>query len=109
MTVDLGATSGRVLVGRLGRDRLEVAEVHRFRNEPAGSGPEQHWDADELFAQTVIGLQRAAAQLDGAASSMGVTAWGVDVGLLDNHNKLVAPIQHYRAADPEDAQHLLHG
>ena len=49
-----------------------------------------------------------AAQLDGAASSMGVTAWGVDVGLLDNHNKLVAPIQHYRAADPQGAQHLLH-
>ena len=108
VTVDLGATSGRVLVGRLERDRLEVAEVHRFRNEPAGSGPEQHWDADELFAQTVIGLQRAAAQLDGAASSMGVTAWGVDVGLLDNHNKLVAPIQHYRAADRQDARHLLH-
>jgi rhamnulokinase len=108
VTVDLGATSGRVLVGRLERDHLEVAEVHRFRNEPAGSGPEQHWDADELFAQTVIGLQRAAAQLDGAASSMGVTAWGVDVGLLDNHNELVAPIQHYRAADPQDAQHWLH-
>ncbi|HLM21128.1 MAG TPA: hypothetical protein VK390_06340 [Propionibacteriaceae bacterium] len=108
VTVDLGATSGRVLVGRLEHDRLEIAEVHRFRNEPAGSGRDQHWNAEELFAQTVVGLQRAAAQSDGAASSMGVTAWGVDVGLLDNHNKLVAPIQHYRAADPEDAQHLLH-
>jgi rhamnulokinase len=108
VTVDLGATSGRVLVGRLERDRLEIAEVHRFRNEPAGSGPELHWDADELFAQTVTGLQRAAAQLDGASSSMGVTAWGVDVGLLDHHNRLVAPIQHYRAADPQDARHLLH-
>jgi rhamnulokinase len=108
VTVDLGATSGRVLVGRLEHDRLEIAEVHRFRNEPAGSGRDQHWNAEELFAQTVVGLQRAATQLDGAASSMGVTAWGVDVGLLDNHNKLVAPIQHYRAADSEDAQHLLH-
>jgi rhamnulokinase len=108
VTVDLGATSGRVLVGRLERDRLEIAEVHRFRNEPSGSGPQQHWDADQLFAQTVVGLQRAATQLDGAASSMGVTAWGVDVGLLDNLNKLVAPIQHYRAADPQDARHLLH-
>ncbi|HJY42977.1 MAG TPA: FGGY-family carbohydrate kinase, partial [Propionibacteriaceae bacterium] len=62
----------------------------------------------ELFAQTVVGLQRAAAQLDGAASSMGVTAWGVDVGLLDNHNKLLAPIQHYRAADRQGARDLLH-
>ena len=63
MTVDLGATSGRVLVGRLERDRLEIAEVHRFRNEPAGSGRDQHWNAEELFAQTVVGLQRAATQL----------------------------------------------
>ena len=98
VTVDLGATSGRVVVGRLERGRLEAAEVHRFSNEPSGSGREQHWDAEELFAQTVIGLQRAAAQLDGAVGSMGVTAWGVDVGLVDNDNMLLAPIQHYRAA-----------
>ena len=108
MTIDLGATSGRVVVGRLERGRLDVREVHRFRNEPSGSGQEQHWDAEELFDQTVIGLQRAAAQLDGTADSMGVTAWGVDVGLLDNDNKLLAPIQHYRAATPEAAQPLLH-
>ena len=109
VTVDLGATSGRVVVGRLERGRLEVAEVHRFRNEPSASGREQHWDAEELFAQTVIGLQRAAAQVDGAAGSVGVTAWGVDVGLLDNNNELsAAPIQHYRAASSETAQHLLH-
>ena len=38
---------------------------------------------------------------------MGVTAWGVDVGLVDNDNRLLAPIQHYRAAGPEDAQPLL--
>jgi rhamnulokinase len=107
VTVDLGATSGRVVVGRLERGRLDVREVHRFRNEPSGSGQEQHWDAEELFDQTVIGLQRAAAQLDGAADSMGVTAWGVDVGLLDNDNKLLAPIQHYRAASPEALQVLL--
>ncbi len=108
VTVDLGATSGRVVVGRLERGQLDVADVHRFSNESSGSGREQHWDAEELFAQTVIGLQRAAAQVDGAADSMGVTAWGVDVGLVDNDNKLLAPIQHYRAAGPEAAQPLLH-
>jgi rhamnulokinase len=107
VTVDLGATSGRVVVGRLERGRLEVAEVHRFRNEPAGSGRDQHWDAEELFAQTLVGLQRAATQLDGAADGIGVTAWGVDVGLLGADNKLLAPIRHYRAAGPEVAQPLL--
>ncbi|HEY6684731.1 MAG TPA: FGGY-family carbohydrate kinase [Propionibacteriaceae bacterium] len=107
VTVDLGATSGRVVLGRLQRGRLDVAEVHRFRNEPSGSGRKQLWDAEELFAQTVIGLRRAAAELDGAAGSIGVTAWGVDVGLLDQDNNLLAPIQHYRAASPEAAQALL--
>jgi rhamnulokinase len=107
VTVDLGATSGRVVVGRLERGRLEVVEVYRFRNEPSGSGREQHWDAEKLFAQTIVGLQRAAVQLDGTAAGVGVTAWGVDVGLLDNDNKLLAPIQHYRATGPEASQHLL--
>jgi rhamnulokinase len=107
VTVDLGATSGRVVVGRLERGRLDVAEVYRFRNEPSGSGREQHWNAGDLFAQTIVGLQRAAAQLDGAAAGMGVTAWGVDVGLVDNDNRLLAPIQHYRAAGPEASQPLL--
>jgi rhamnulokinase len=107
VTVDLGATSGRVVLGRLKGGRLDVAEVHRFRNEPSGSGRKQHWNAEELFAQTLIGLRRAAAELDGAAGSLGVTAWGVDVGLLDEDNKLLAPIQHYRAASPEAAQALL--
>jgi rhamnulokinase len=108
VTVDLGATSGRVVVGRLERGRLDVAEVHRFRNEPSGTGRERHWNVEELFAQTRIGLRRAAARLDGAANSMSVTAWGVDVGLLDEDNNLLAPVQHYRAASPEATQVLLH-
>jgi rhamnulokinase len=107
VTVDLGATSGRVVLGRLERGRLDVAEVHRFRNEPSGSGRKQHWDTEDLLTQTVIGLRRAAAELDGAAGSIGVTAWGVDVGVLDEDNQLLAPIQHYRAASPEAAQALL--
>ena len=81
---------------------IDSATSHQ---DPVG---EQHWDAEELFAQTVIGLQRAASQVDGVAGSLGVTAWGVDVGLLDNNSELLAPIQHYRAAIPEAAQHLLH-
>ena len=54
MTVDLGATSGRVVVGRLEHGRLEAAEVHRFRNESSGSGREQHWDAEELLHRPLL-------------------------------------------------------
>ena len=69
-----------------------MAEVYGFRNEPSGSGREQHWNAAELFARTIIGLQRAAAQVDGVAGGLGVTAWGVDVGLIDNNNDCRPPI-----------------
>jgi rhamnulokinase len=71
LTVDLGATSGRVVVGRLEHGQLVVAQVHRFRNEPLDAGRSLHWDAEKLFAQTVVGLQRAAAQLDGVAAASG--------------------------------------
>jgi rhamnulokinase len=107
VTVDLGGTSGRVVVGQLNDGRLELAEVHRFANEPQGVGSERHWEAEELFAQTITGLRRAARRCDNSMAGIGVTAWGVDVGLLDEDDKLLAPIQHYRAAAPEDMRAVL--
>jgi rhamnulokinase len=107
VTVDLGGTSGRVVVGHLNDGRLKLAEVHRFPNESQGRGSERHWDAEGLFAQTITGLHIAATRWDQSAAGIGVTAWGVDIGLLDEDDKLLAPIQHYRAAAPEDMRSLL--
>jgi rhamnulokinase len=108
VAVDLGATSGRVMVGELRDGRIAVTEAHRFPNEPVGFGRQRHWDVDELFAQTLTGLRKAAALLPADAStSVGVTAWGVDVGVLGADGSLLAPVQHYRAADPEGGRALL--
>ena len=92
-------------LGRLERDRLRLPRC-------TDSATNQQDPVRNCIGTQTSSLHRpllvstCRAQLDGAASSMGVTAWGVDVGLLDNHNRLVAPIQHYRAADPQDAQRL---
>jgi rhamnulokinase len=107
VTVDLGGTSGRVVVGHLNDGRLKLAEVHRFPNEAQGRGNGRHWDAERLFAQTITGLHIAATRWDQSAASIGVTAWGVDIGLLDEDDKLLAPLQHYRAATREDMRSLL--
>ncbi|MGY1692767.1 rhamnulokinase [Geodermatophilus sp. SYSU D01105] len=108
VAVDLGATSGRVMVGELRDGRIALAEAHRFPNEPAGSGRQQHWDVDDLLDQTLAGLRRAAALLPADVDpSVGVTAWGVDVGVLGADGGLLAPVQHYRAADPRAGRALL--
>src|SRR5688500_15713779 len=108
VAVDLGATSGRVMVGALRRGRVDLTEAHRFPNEPVGRGRQRHWDVDDLLDQTLTGLRKAAALLPaGATPGVGVTAWGVDLGLLGADGNLLAPVQHYRAADPEGGRALL--
>jgi rhamnulokinase len=108
VAVDLGATSGRVVVGRLRGGRFDLAEVHRFANESRGTDRARVWDVEALFAQTLTGLRRAAEACRGErVSGVGVTAWGVDVGLLDADDRLLAPVQHYRAASPDDGAPLL--
>jgi rhamnulokinase len=106
VAVDLGATSGRVVVGRLAEGRFHLTEVHRFANEPRGTERARVWDVEALFGETVMGLRRAAA-VDERIAGVGVTAWGVDVGLLDADDRLLAPVQHYRAANPDGGRPLL--
>ena len=77
--VDLGASSGRVMVGRVAPDELELREVHRFPNEPVRLPDGLHWDILRLYREVLGGL-REAARADGLAS-VGVDSWGVDFGL----------------------------
>jgi rhamnulokinase len=108
VAVDLGATSGRVVVGRLRDGRFDLTEVHRFANEPRGTERARVWDVEALFGGTVTGLRRAAEACSvEEIGGVGVTAWGVDVGLLDAQDRLLAPVQHYRAADPDGGRPLL--
>lgn len=96
--VDLGAGSGRVILGELTEGCLLTREVHRFRNDPVplpeAGGVRLCWKATELFAQVRAGLSRAAAQ--GPLEAIGIDTWGVDYGLLDVDGVLAAPVVSYR-------------
>lgn len=107
VAVDLGATSGRVVLGTLRDGRFDLHEVHRFPNEPLGSGRSRVWDVEELFAQTLVGLGHAARQAPGPVAGVGVTAWGVDAGVLGADGRLRGPVPHYRSAAPDGADDLL--
>lgn len=100
--VDLGATSGRVIVGHVDQDGVRMDHVARFPNGPvtlhegdADTGRDTlHWDVVELYRQVTEGLRRAFAEYP-AIASIGIDSWAVDYGLLRDGRLLGLP-SHYR-------------
>lgn len=81
LAFDLGAESGRAVMGLLDGENLRLAEVHRFANSPVAIGESLHWDVLRLFTEMKQGL-RLAVQAHSDIAGMGVDTWGVDFGLL---------------------------
>jgi len=106
VAVDLGAQTGRVAVGRYDGERLEVSEVHRFRNVPVRTRGRLQWDILRLYADVLDGL-RAAARQAGRVDSVGVDSWAVDFGLLDRSGRLIQNPVHYRDARRASAMELV--
>ncbi|MGK9148959.1 rhamnulokinase [Plantibacter flavus] len=108
--VDLGASSGRVMLGRLGADGLELREVRRFANAPVEIAGELHWDVERLFTETLRGLAEAVRQAAAAGRTLdgiGVDSWGVDGALVrdagqDAGMRNPPPVRHHRGADPAE-------
>jgi rhamnulokinase len=92
--VDLGATSGRVMLGHVGPDELHLRQVLRFPNGPVQHDDGLHWDIDELYRSILAGL-RAALRDEPDIRSIGVDSWAVDYALLRKRHALGAPF-HYR-------------
>ncbi|ROO59032.1 rhamnulokinase [Micromonospora sp. Llam0] len=93
--VDLGAASGRVMLGEVDPDGVTLTEVHRFDNDAVQVADTLHWDVLRLYAQTLTGL-RAALARRADLTSIGVDSWAVDYGLLDSGGALLANPVHYR-------------
>lgn len=92
--VDLGATSGRVMLGHVGHNELSVRPVARFPNGPVRREDGLHWDIDALYSSVLAGLA-AAVREEPQLSSIGVDSWAVDYALMAG-GQMVAPPFHYR-------------
>ncbi|MFK4762493.1 rhamnulokinase family protein [Microbacterium sp. ZW T5_45] len=92
--VDLGATSGRVVIGRIGDGRLDLELVSRFPNGPVEREDGLHWDFGALYEHVVEGLVEAVRREPGI-ESIGIDSWAVDYGLLHDGELLAEPF-HYR-------------
>ena len=91
--VDLGASSGRVMVGNVGVDHLSLDEVHRFPNVPVRTRGTLHWDILRLYGDILEGLRAASRH---GVGSIGIDTWAIDYGLLDASGALLGNPVHYR-------------
>ena len=91
--IDLGASSGRGIVGSYDGEKLSLREVHRFPNEPQMVAGRFTWDILRLYAESKNAIRAAAG---GELRSIGIDTWGVDYGLLDAHGRLIGNPVHYR-------------
>lgn len=103
LAFDLGAGSGRALVGTLalredGRRRLDVTEIHRFPNDAIQVGRHLHWDILRLLHEIKVSIRKAF-QEGYVPTTFGIDSWGVDFGLLDAAGELLGNPYHYR--DPQ--------
>ncbi|MFD7923155.1 rhamnulokinase family protein [Streptomyces sp. NPDC059740] len=105
--VDLGAGSGRVITGLVGRERLETRETHRFANTPLRLPSGLHWNLPGLHQEILDGLRRAARTAP-APFSVGIDSWAVDYGLLDADGTLLGLPHHYRDPRTATADTLVH-
>ena len=98
--VDLGATSGRVILGAWANHRLALTEAHRFPNTFRTLGGHDYWDPGTLWHEAQTGLRKAVALLPRGAklASVGVDVWGVDYALVDDTGRLAYPVHAYRDA-----------
>ncbi len=93
---DLGASSGRVILGRLEDGRFALSETIRFENGPVEQADGIHTDAAGLFAHVREGVEAAIKASGGALESVGVDTWGVDYGRVDAAGELLEAPFHYR-------------
>src|SRR5688572_1083652 len=93
LAFDLGAESGRAIVGRLRAEVLDIREIHRFANEPVRQNGSLHWDILRLWLEMRRSLERVG---DTTLDGLGVDTWGCDFALLGEDGTLVQNPYHYR-------------
>ncbi len=108
LAVDLGASSGRVLLGKWDGARFALHELHRFANGPVSVLGRQHWDVLRMWEDIKTGLARYAAQSGEPLAGIGVDTWGVDFGLLDKSGRLLGNPYHYRDARTNGVPDIVH-
>jgi rhamnulokinase len=106
LAYDLGASSGRALLGRLDGRRIVAEEIHRFPNDPVSVGGRLYWDILRLYHEMKQGLLKAKHR-GVQPQSLGIDSWAVDFGLLGANGELLGNPYHYRDRHTEGVMEQL--
>lgn len=104
IAIDLGASSGRVILSKFDGKRIELEEIYRFPNQPIKLGDRLYWNFLGLYSEIIEGLKMAVKKGENIVS-IGVDTWGVDYGLLDQDGNLIGTPIHYRDDRTASAVH----
>ena len=96
LAFDLGAESGRAIVGHFDGERVELEVLHRFPNQAVTVHSTTYWDALRLFHEMKQGLAQSVQAYGNDVASMAIDTWGVDFGLLGSGDELLGNPIHYR-------------
>lgn len=94
--IDIGAETGRVIIGHMNENSLKLEELYRFPSLPSQSNKHLYTDVNRIWTNIQSGLQRTADMYKEQISSIGVDSWGVDFALLDSDSSLLGMPYHYR-------------
>jgi rhamnulokinase len=106
LAFDLGASSGRAMLGTLENNRLELKEIHRFQNQMTCIHGSYYWNIFSLFEELKKGLRKCVNELNIHPFSIGIDTWGVDYALLDARGRLTGLPYAYRDHRTDDAMEL---
>ncbi|MBQ8310825.1 MAG: rhamnulokinase [Clostridia bacterium] len=95
LAIDLGASSGRGIVGSFDGETLSLKENHRFSNDPVIVNGRMHWDILRIFHEIKQSITKTVLEKDDIRS-IGIDTWGVDYALLDQNGRMLANPVHYR-------------
>ena len=96
LAIDLGASSGRCMIGEFDGKKLSLRENHRFSNDPVNLNGAFMWDILRIFFEIKNSLRKCAVSSDKNIKTIGIDTWGVDFGLLDKTGRLLENPYHYR-------------
>ncbi|MBR3893730.1 MAG: rhamnulokinase [Clostridia bacterium] len=95
LAIDLGASSGRGIVGCFDGEKITLRENHRFSNDPVIVNGRMYWDILRIFHEIKQSITKTVLEGDDV-STIGIDTWGVDYALLDKNGRMLANPVHYR-------------
>ncbi len=95
LAIDIGASSGRHMLGKRVNGKIELTEVYRFKNGPKMKNGHLCWDHDQLFSDIIAGMKKCS-EIGEIPESVAIDCFGVDFALLDENDNLIGDTVSYR-------------